>query len=164
MQKKVTWDFQPPPPFQNTEHLVQLMVFMSPKAVLCCTQVVFCKGSNGLEENDLNPIVLLNLLLVVQWILISVLVVNRKHAQTRCIHSIWGTAEIDLLRCCSWTDSRSRRRSDRCVICCGLTLSRTLATRRTRNTSVTTVSVAAHTSTGTVNLQWQNADSHEPST
>ena len=49
---------------------------------------------------------------------------------------------------CSWTGSKSRRRSVRCVTCYGQTHWRTSAARRQRNTTVTTASGVAHISTG----------------
>ena len=49
---------------------------------------------------------------------------------------------------CSWTDSKSRRRSVRCVTCSGPTHLKTSAARRRPNISPTTACAVAHISTG----------------
>ena len=59
---------------------------------------------------------------------------------------------------CSWTDSRSRRRSVRCVTCSGLIHSKTSAARRPPNISRTTVCAVAHISTGLSSLALHKLD------
>ena len=57
---------------------------------------------------------------------------------------------------CSWTDSKSRRRSVQCATCCGRTHSKTSAARKQRNISHTTVFAVAHISTGQHRLSMVN--------
>jgi len=69
--------------------------------------------------------------------------VSRRHWRWCGCHGDRGDDVV-----CSWTDSKSRRRSVRCVTCSGPTHLKTSAARRRPNISPTTACAVAHISTG----------------